>query len=180
MKKFKGMIFSLCFVLILTIVLSLSAYADTAILQDGASYSGTRDTYMYSWHNTLNFGSYTFLRSSPGQGFTPIIKFAIFQSEGGPVPDGATIQSATLSLYKDSYYSATFKAYRLLKDWKENEATWNRAKIGLNWASGGAYGSGTDIAATADGQFTAGFNPGVWVNINVKPSVNAFAVGTPK
>ncbi len=55
--------------------------------------------------------------------YTPLIRFAVFQSEGGPVPNGATIQSATLQLYKQ-YYDDTVRLNALLKPWVENQATW--------------------------------------------------------
>src|SRR5206468_11499019 len=100
-----------------------------------------------------------------------LLRFAIFQSEGGPVPDGSTITSATLSLYKTwgpVTGASTFKASRLLKNWNELQATWNQAASGLAWQTAGAFGS-TDVSATADRQDTVATDINISLNIDVTP-----------
>ncbi|HXL19673.1 MAG TPA: DNRLRE domain-containing protein, partial [Streptosporangiaceae bacterium] len=109
------------------------------------------------------------------------IRFAIFQSEGGPVPNGATITSATLSLYKiwgPVTGESTFKASRFLKNWNEMEATWSQAASGVSWQTPGAFGS-QDVAASPDGQGTVSTDIDIWLNIDVTSGVQAFAAGTP-
>ena len=66
--------------------------------------------------------------------YTPLIRFGVFQSEGGPVPNGATIQSATLQLYKQ-YYDDTIRLNALLKPWVENQATWQLSQTGVPWSA---------------------------------------------
>ncbi|WP_460537749.1 Ig-like domain-containing protein, partial [Chitinimonas naiadis] len=139
---------------------------------DGSSYTGTRDVYLSSWAKDGNYGSNTALQE--GNEYRDLLRFAIFQSEGGPVPDGAVIQSATLSLYKTSYYDYVYRAHRLLKDWLETQATWNVARSGVPWATASAAGAGTDYVATADGQGSAGWNPG-WMTIDVTVGVQSMA-----
>jgi hypothetical protein len=63
------------------------------------------------------------------------LRFAIFQSEGGPVPNGATIISATLSLYKWNGPDMVVKASRLLKSWNESQVTWFHTATGVTWTS---------------------------------------------
>ena len=107
--------------------------------------------------------------------YNSLIRFAIFQSEGGPVPNGATIQSATLALYKQ-YYNDTLRLNALLKPWVEAEATWTNRQTGVPWTVGGAAGAGTDYSATTDALVTPSFNPG-WVSFDVTLRVRQWASG---
>jgi len=147
--------------------------ATTVVLQDGLNgYSGTRDTYLYSFWSTYNLGALTTMVEQGGYSF-PLVRFAIFNREGGPVPDNATVTSAKLALYKTTYYNATFSASRLLCDWRETEITWNLCRNGTNWVSGGAAGVGTDYLSVADGVGSVGWDPGVWLEIDVKNGLTA-------
>jgi RHS repeat-associated protein len=107
----------------------------------------------------------------------PLVRFKIFAADGGPVPNGATITSATLSLYKGTGSgSTTFEARRLLRNWDEASAQWQNATSSVSWTTSGAQGSGSDIASSADGQGSA--SSGQWLSINVTASVQSFAGGT--
>ena len=150
--------------------------AVTVTLQQGLNgYAGTTDTYLSSASKTTNYGTATSLQDQTNARGT-LVKFAIFQSEGGPVPNGATIQSATLSLYKSSGGATTYGAYRLLKTWTETQATWNRATTSLNWTVAGATGSGTDLNAASDGSGATTSSAG-WMNVTVTGGVAAIATG---
>jgi hypothetical protein len=138
-------------------------------------YTGTRDTYMYKPWASVVLGTQTALITDDVDSI--LVRFAIFQAEGGPVPNGATIDSATLGLYKSYYYNYTGSPRRVLKNWIESEATWNNANASTPWSVPGAAGSGTDIAAAADGSGTAGWNPG-WLTIDVTTGAQIFAAGT--
>ena len=107
--------------------------------------------------------------------YLPLLRFAIFASEGGPVPDGATIDSATLSLYKQ-HYDDTVRLNALLKPWVESQATWNNASTGVSWSAPGAAGVGTDHASAADALVNAGYNPG-WVSFDVTTRVQQWSDG---
>ena len=124
---------------------------------------------------TCAFGAATSLIDRVSD-YSVLVRFAIFQSEGGPVPNGATIQSATLSLYKFTANDYTYRAHRLLQDWTEAEATWNRRRAGLPWAVPGAAGVGSDYAASSDGQAAIGSAPG-WLQLDVTPGVQAMSGG---
>jgi hypothetical protein len=99
-----------------------------------------------------------------------LLRFAIFQSEGGPVPNGAQITSAVLSLYKYSAYNMTYGLQRVLQDWTETGATWTNRMAGVPWASGGANGVGNDIASAVDASATINWNPGM-LNFDVTSSL---------
>jgi hypothetical protein len=148
----------------------------TATLQDGLSgYTGTRDNHLSAWYKTENNGSAAVLYESGA--YVDLLRFAVFQSEGGPVPKGATITSATLSLYKLSDYNFTYEARRMLVDWVEGEATWNRPRIGATWAVAGAGGAGSDYATTVDATASVGYAPG-WLDFNVTAGVQAMSQGS--
>jgi hypothetical protein len=149
----------------------------TVTLQEGLNgYVGTTDTQIASAFPTTNYGANgTF--GMVQHTVAALIRFPIFVSQGGPVPDGASIASATLSVHKIWGPDAVFNARRLLKSWHEGQATWNSAASGANWETPGALGA-SDVAATADGQGSIGAETG-WVNIDVTASVQAFASGAP-
>ncbi len=109
-----------------------------------------------------------------------LVRFAVFQSEGGPVPAGATVESAVLSLYKFSGGQQTYGAHRLLEPWTESASTWNERAPGLPWATPGANGIGTDFAAIPDGVGVIGTSAG-WVNIDVTAALRQWsgAASTP-
>jgi hypothetical protein len=141
----------------------------TVTLQRGTAPHAVADTYLSRFHRTTAWGSD---RAAPDQNnwYSPLVRFAIFQSEGGPVPNGARITSAVLSLYKTTEYNMNYSAFRMLVDWQESTATWVQRMPGQPWGAEGANGSGTDFAAVADASTTVGWDP-AWVNFNVTASV---------
>jgi hypothetical protein len=150
--------------------------AVTVTLQDGNNgYQGTADVYLDRALPTYNRGGSEVLYDRAGT-FSALVRFAIFQSEGGPVPDGATITSATLSLYKLSFYDHVYAAHRVLVPWTEYEATWSQSRPGVPWSLAGADGVGTDIASQADDQAATGWEPG-WLAFDVTASVQEISVG---
>lgn len=153
-----------------TVTVVSSGGGGTATLQRGATPTAqVWDTYLSVYHKTLNFGMQA--RMQDQQALYPsLMRFGIFQSEGGPVPNGAQITSAVLSFYKYSSYNMGYAVHRVLQDWSETGATWNQRLPGVAWASAGAAGLGTDIASAADASGTTDFNPG-WVTFDVTASV---------
>jgi hypothetical protein len=150
----------------------------TLTLQDGLNgYTGATDAYLYEYHNTVNFGAQQYLQDkATGTRFRSLVRFAIFQSEGGPVPDGATITSATLSLYKYSYYDTKYQLRPLLANWVEGEVTWNQSRQGVPWATPGAAAPGSDVAVNPDATGDALWSPG-WVAFDVTGGVQAMGAG---
>jgi PKD repeat protein len=152
----------------------------------------TADTRIMSFKPDTNEGSIDLISIERETQQSILIRFAIFAADGGPVPDNATITSATLSLYKFSGPAATIKASRLKRNWSEagtTGATWNVAAAGISWEQAGAFGA-SDVEATADGEGTVGdatvdgcldgtaAPAACWLHINVTSGVQAFKNGT--
>lgn len=152
------------------------APGDIIVLQDGfGGYSGTTDTFLDSYHATAPKGSLQALNSSKNH-FNPLVRFAVFSSEGGPIPEGATITFASLALYKSSSYDYTYRAHPLLVDWVENKATWIGAADGIPWHQPGAAGIDSDYAANGSLEVYADWNPG-WVVFDVTDTVQSMSLG---
>lgn len=174
------------------LLLASCAFAQTTVtLQNGTNgYAGTTDDWiLYSSGANVNQGTITDLDIRNTNTDRAVIRFAIFASEGGPVPNGVTITSATLSLYKYNGPDAVIQATRLLRNWTETGVTWNTTGTGTAWTVPGAGGVGTDVVSSADGQgsiadatvnnCTASTMPAAcWLNINVTSGVQAFSTGT--
>ncbi len=150
--------------------------SDEVILQNGVNgYSGAHDSYLSRWHSNLNFGSRINLLNHPSH-YADLIRFSVFTDEGGPVPRGAQIESAVVSLYKYSSYDHQFGLYRVLRDWQETQVTWNDASVTEAWSQPGARGIGSDIAAALDAQASTGWSPG-WIDFDVTAAVQTMANG---
>jgi PKD repeat protein len=160
------------------------------LMQGQNGYAGTTDTKIASAFPTTNFGNDNTYELKGPNSIGLLVRFNIFARDGGPVPDNATITSATLSFYKYWGPSATFSATRLKKSWTESGANWNVTGAGQSWATTGARGVGTDIESSADGQAPVGdaqadgcstpgpWPPQCWLTINVTSGVQAFSPGT--
>ena len=169
-----------------------SCFAQTTVtLQYGANnYTGSIDDWINAFSGAdINRGTNSDLDIRSADTDRALIRFAIFASEGGPVPNGVTITSATLSLYEYHGPDAVIQATRLLRNWTETGATWNTTGTGTAWTVPGAGGVGTDVVSSADGQgsianadannCTAAPFPAVcWLNIDVTSGVRAFSSGT--
>ncbi|MEW5767291.1 MAG: fibronectin type III domain-containing protein, partial [bacterium] len=109
-----------------------------------ASYTGCLDTTVSTYYQdpNANFGNASNIEAThPLEGF--LIKWNI-----SSLPSGAIIDSALISLRQvwASYSSGhTLKAYEVLQDWEEMEATWNSRKTGTAWNSSG-LGATSDTA----------------------------------
>jgi PKD repeat protein len=178
----------------LVVVYTTTPPTSVTLMEDQGGYAGSTDAHLWSGQPNTNRDLVLSIRTESEPSCTwcdsGVIRFPIFVSEGGPVPNGATITSATLSLYQFSGPDAVIKASRLLKSWHEQQVTWNVAATGTPWTVAGANGSGTDYLASADGQ-AQGPNadalncdgppadPNVcWLNIDVTSGVQAFATGS--
>lgn len=148
------------------------------VLQDGLNgYLGTRDANVASNAVNTNYGTTTTLTDIYRYS-AMMLRFAIFQREGGPVPDNAIVSAAELELYKFTNYSVTMAAYRMLCDWQELQVTWNSCRNGVAWTVPGAFGAGTDYQAVADGSGLAAWTPG-WIKIDVSQGVTDIQGGAP-
>jgi len=112
------------------------------------NYSGCIDSYIFGSgiNKNKNFGKKndTLVFEKP-YFYRGLMKFNIFEREGGLIPDDAVIVKATLTLYKqDDIIHNDISFYQLLKDWKELEVTWNQARNGVNWSEAGANETDSD------------------------------------
>ena len=149
----------------------------TVTFQDGlGAYTGTVDTFVHAGSADANNSATTpLIVDGPAGSGVPaderqiLIRFEqLFQSEGGPIPDGATIQSATLTVWLTNGSVDGAQFHRMLVPWADT-ATWNSLGSGVQQ-------NGTESVATAD--VTSFLNStGVFHSINVTSSVAAWSVG---
>lgn len=151
------------------------ASSSTVLRRALSGYSGVTDTYLSSYHKTSNFGSSSRMDFDKSY-YAPLLRFAVFASEGGPVPDGAVIESAKLRVYKGNYDNV-IALHALLVPWVESEATWNRPRAGATWSAPGARGVGSDYAAVADATVSAPWAAG-WIEFDVADRLNGIAAGS--
>ncbi|RME46097.1 MAG: DNRLRE domain-containing protein, partial [Deltaproteobacteria bacterium] len=136
-----------------------------------------------------------FVSGFPGEAKHYLIHFPIFAWEGGPLPEGAEIESARLEL---SFYGVgsripgsggTIEAYRLLKGWRagsapdgsgenaEGEATWRFAEFpGIPWDLPGAQGAGSDYDPTLLDAAVISDGTGTYT-LDITPALREWAQG---
>jgi hypothetical protein len=181
---------------LITVVVN-TALPTIVVFQNGlGGYAGTLDTYVHEDEPTTNHGGYATVRSDGdddlGTGETQaqevqgLIRFNnLFQSGGGasrvggPIPDGATILSAILTVRTGGAANdnspSLFNLHRMIATWDEN-ATWNS----MNVTPGGVVGISRDdseassaITASAQYQGTGGT---LQPNVNVLGGAVTFDV----
>ncbi|MCF8154387.1 MAG: DNRLRE domain-containing protein [Rhodoferax sp.] len=156
----------------------VQASGGVLVLQDGLNgYAGTRDANLASNAVNINYGTLPTMMDIYRYS-AMVVRFAVFQREGGPVPDNAIVSAAELELYKSTSYSVTMSAYRMLCDWQELQVTWSSCRTGTAWSVPGAFGAGSDYQAVADGAGLATWSPG-WLKINVTAGLVAMQSGAP-
>ncbi len=150
---------------------------DTRLLQRGTGGAAAMDVSLSASDANGAQGAATTLIEM-GNSYTPLLRFPIFVSEGGPIPNGATIDSATLSLYKSTKGSVSYSLHRVLQDWSEPTATWNRRNATQNWAVPGANG-GPDYDPAVASNVVSSVAIG-WQNFDLTSNVQAMsAAATP-
>lgn len=103
--------------------------ATLAFQQGVGGYEGQQDTVIFSLDANTNFGTEGHV-SADQQDFNNVrqglLRFDNIFGDG-KIPDGATINSATLVLNvnDDSNAAMQMSLYRMLQNWDESVATWN-------------------------------------------------------
>ncbi len=118
----------------------------TITLQDGVSpdgYVGTSDAYMELTYPNKPLGAEDpdVLRLKSGR-YHALLRFDL-----SPLPAGAEVLSAMLSLYSyssDSSVSMVVEVLQVLRPWADTEVTWNEARTGENWEGPGCSAAGID------------------------------------
>lgn len=120
------------------------------------SEADANDTFMSTFAATTNYATNGVIRIGgvSGHVWRGLIKFDL-----SSIPAGASITSATLSLYAvvdNSENARTFRVYRSKRAWVEDQATQNIYSTGNNWQTAGGFGA-NDCEQTAIGSrdFTA-------------------------
>ena len=142
--------------------------------EGGGLGTGIADVYLSSYSKNRNYGTADSLLDLSQ--YNVLIRAAIFQSEGGPVPNGATIESATLSVYKWNSSAMTYSLHRMLQPWSETASTWNERLPGSPWGAPGGKVAGVDHAAAAEATGSVGYEPG-WVGFDITAHVQALSNG---
>jgi hypothetical protein len=151
------------------------------LFKDGIEgYTGTRDAYMYSYHNHLNYGKKEKLELSANEVFKSLVKFtAVFGDKALQIAYGSTIKSAKLRLHLTDPVAdnVTLNAIPLKKRWEEGvqvgyqadkgESNWDAARLDEeSWEKGGAEGS-SDVDSTL--RVVVSVNPSMeWIEFEVK------------
>lgn len=118
--------------------------------QTGATYSGCIDSYLQQASDgDNNFGSSDLLevtKFNVSDYKNGVIAFPGVSNIVGPVD----VSVASFYFYADEVGGDhTISAYQLLRNWIENEVTWNVCSTGNNWGAGGGTLSSTDRNGTA-------------------------------
>lgn len=115
------------------------------------------DTFIDANSATSNFATNIYLYAGyGGRALTSLLKLD-FTKGTNPPPSGAEFSSVVLTLYHLTSYAtvtSTLYVYRCLRNWVENQATWNIYSTGNNWGTAGARNSTTDYYATKLGSIS--------------------------
>ena len=106
-------------------------------------------TYISDGNVNTIFGADPSISVDPGGTETrALLQVPIFVSEGGSIPDGSTIDSATLELKVTNSSVNAVNVHEVITAWSEDTVTW------ANFNSGGV--AGTDYVATVADSVTPG------------------------
>jgi len=117
----------------------------TVTFQQGSSYDGTVDTFLYKADPDATFADDTAVWADAGSAVTRqgLLEFTgLFGDGPGQVPVGATITSATLTLETTNPAGSKINVFRMLTPWSE-QSTWSSFGNGIQ-------NDGIEAAATAD------------------------------
>ncbi len=131
----------------------------------------TKDCYLYQSSPTTNYGvtnNAVGIQSIANSVARGLVSFDFSAS----VPAGATITTATLSMYAYNVSSGMpIVVNRMLRnDWVENQATWNIYKTSSSWGTVGALNSTSDYTTTNSATANCPASVG-WMSWNVKDQV---------
>jgi hypothetical protein len=117
----------------------------------GDTYSGVIDTHIQQGSPGTNFATvntYGVYKEGSGNHAHGLIYFPV-----SSLPDSITVSALSFRMRTDTQVgsvSHTFTFRRVLRDWisAPTETTWNDARSGLAWTTGGGLSDGNDRAAS--------------------------------
>ena len=122
-------------------------------LQQGLrGYAGTRDTFISSYAADSNYCLQSNLLVTNDSLQESLLRFDL-----GGIPAGAAIRQATLRLHaynRDQAGALDVQVHRLLRNWVDSQANWQRAASGIDWGQRGANQVGTDRASEPEAEQT--------------------------
>jgi hypothetical protein len=132
------------------------------------------DTYLDQYYSTTNYGGDIYIELWQLSGYN---RRGLFYAGLSSLPAGATIDTATFSLYYYAYNTyapngtETLTLYKVRRaDWVEAQATWNIFKTSNNWETAGAANTSTDIDTSKTAAVAQPTSYG-WTNWDVKTIV---------
>ncbi len=140
----------------------------TVRLKEGIDgYQGTADTYINRWAQNVTYGNLHWLSIRSKEIAVGLVFFDL-----GTPPENARLIRATLRLNRLTQSNANhvvIKPYRLLRAWREDEATWLEAEEGHPWATPGGAAGEDYFAIPSD---AVEVSPDMdWVELDVTPIV---------
>ncbi|MBM4429250.1 MAG: DNRLRE domain-containing protein [Chloroflexi bacterium] len=129
---------------------------------------------MYQWAPDANYCRQVSLRVGYKQQHGALLRF-----NTSSVPAGAEVLAARLEVYAVGWGGSNMSmgAYRVLRDWQDCEATWNRARSGAPWAQPGCNGIGGDRAGAVESTVnTQGINR--WYSFDMAELVQGWVDGS--
>lgn len=137
------------------------------------------DTFIYQAFNTTNYGTETYLFFN-GASIDGTVRNILVNMSLSELPSGATISTATFSLYYYAVFGTSnpktrlFTLYKVRRtDWHETQSTWDIYKTGNNWGTAGCGNTTTDIdtSLTATNTFIDQTAAGYWLDFDIKDIV---------
>ena len=139
-----------------------------AFQQGTAGYAGEVDTYISQANPTTFYATTTPIMIDGSPVYQALLRFGeVFVPEGGPIPLGSTIASATVTINVTNVSLDGAELFRMLVPWSDT-ATWN----GM---TGGIQTDGVEAAAAYDAKTTSNVL-GTWT-FDVTSSLAAWSAG---
>ena len=123
----------------------------------GDDYSGTIDVRMSADAATTNYDN-TYIEvakwNPPSDQLDSVIAFTGLSS----ISASSTVSAATFALYRTegNTPAQSLDMHRCLRNWVENQATWNNYSTGNAWTTAGGRSDGNDRSATVSATLSTG------------------------
>lgn len=146
--------------------------SESLVIQKGTN-GDSEDTYIYMYGPDTSYYSSSVLKVGYYQRFGGVVRFDL-----GPIPPGASIDSANLELWATAWSGAdtTIAVYAILRTVSMGELTWNNARATSAWAIAGCNDTTSDRRPDPETSLlTSG--PGRWYAFNLTNLVQQWVDG---